>query len=535
MAEASTTDEDVPQTEGTIDIDQLIEASGGFGYYQKRMIFFLLLFVLACPFQTMSMAFVGANVSFFCLPPSYNSSNIPVGIKEDQFLSSLHTPGDSCQVYNISLNGTYYASVTGNETTSSCNYGRIFKTEFRSSVVSEFELVCERKWLKSTSKSVFFAGRLVGAVVFGQLADRFGRYPCFFISTAMLSCCGIINAFVPSFIPFIILYFFQGLWQIGAYFCAYTIVIEIVPLKYRMPLNFIMHISYAIGMMILAGIAYAVNDWRQLEIAISVPFIFFIFCWRIIPESPRWLLVRREDVKCKKLLENIARVNGVKFAINEKSLQKMMTNKNLGKVKTYTFVDLISKCSLAKLSFNVWFNWLVNSMVYYGVTLNAVNMAGNPYLNFVSMAAIEVPANVMCILTFKYFGRRLPIFFYMLFGGINCLATSFVPQKPSWIPLTLALLGKFGSTAAYGGIYLVAAELFPTLARNIGMGMSSMFSRIGGLLAPFILDLVIFVYWLPLSLFGVLSVTFGILLLLLPETSNSVLPQTIHDMEKTKV
>lgn len=395
--------------------------------------------------------------------------------------------------------------------------------------------MCERKWLKSTSKSVFFAGRLVGAVVFGQLADRFGRYPCFFISTAMLSCCGIINAFVPSFIPFIILYFFQGLWQIGAYFCAYTIVIEIVPLKYRMPLNFIMHISYAIGMMILAGIAYAVNDWRQLEIAISVPFIFFIFCWRIIPESPRWLLVRREDVKCKKLLENIARVNGVKFAINEKSLQKMMTNKNLGKVKTYTFVDLISKCSLAKLSFNVWFNWLVNSMVYYGVTLNAVNMAGNPYLNFVSMAAIEVPANVMCILTFKYFGRRLPIFFYMLFGGINCLATSFVPQKPSWIPLTLALLGKFGSTAAYGGIYLVAAELFPTLARNIGMGMSSMFSRIGGLLAPFILDLVIFVYWLPLSLFGVLSVTFGILLLLLPETSNSVLPQTIHDMEKTKV
>lgn len=68
-------------------------------------------------------------------------------------------------------------------------------------------------------------------------------------------------------------------------------------------------------------------------------------------------------------------------------------------------------------------------MVYYGVTLNAVNMAGNPYLNFVSMAAIEVPANAMCILTFKYFGRRLPIFFYMLFGGINCLATSFVPQS----------------------------------------------------------------------------------------------------------
>lgn len=66
------------------------------------------------------------------------------------------------------------------------------------------------------------------------------------------------------------------------FFVFYIAAIEIVPLKYRMPVNFILHISYAIGMMILAGIAYAVNDWRQLEIAISVPFIFFIFCWRYV-------------------------------------------------------------------------------------------------------------------------------------------------------------------------------------------------------------------------------------------------------------
>lgn len=58
------------------------------------------------------------------------------------------------------------------------------------------------------------------------------------------------------------------------------------------------------------------------------------------------------------------------------------------------------------------------------------------------------------------------------------------------ITVTLAMLGKVGIAAAFAVIYVWAAELFPTVVRNQGMGASSMFARVGGMGAPYIADIV---------------------------------------------
>lgn len=62
------------------------------------------------------------------------------------------------------------------------------------------------------------------------------------------------------------------------------------------------------------------------------------------------------------------------------------------------------------------------------------------------------------------------------------------------------------------------------------MGVSSMSARIGGMLAPQILDLQVFWNPLPLLVFGVLAVVAGLLALMLPETNGRPLPQTIDDV-----
>ena len=55
-------------------------------------------------------------------------------------------------------------------------------------------------------------------------------------------------------------------------------------------------------------------------------------------------------------------------------------------------------------------------------------------------------------------------------------------------PLTLALaiIGKCGAAAAFGVIYTYSLELYPTVLRNSGMGMSSCIARIGGMAAPYV-------------------------------------------------
>lgn len=52
------------------------------------------------------------------------------------------------------------------------------------------------------------------------------------------------------------------------------------------------------------------------------------------------------------------------------------------------------------------------------------------------------------------------------------------------------MVGKFGISAAFSSIYLVSAELFPTVMRNFGMGCSSTLARVGSAVSPYIADLV---------------------------------------------
>jgi len=56
------------------------------------------------------------------------------------------------------------------------------------------------------------------------------------------------------------------------------------------------------------------------------------------------------------------------------------------------------------------------------------------------------------------------------------------------------MIGKLGIAAAFAVIYVWSAELFPAVVRNAGMGASSSCARVGGMIAPYIADLVSIFY-----------------------------------------
>lgn len=64
----------------------------------------------------------------------------------------------------------------------------------------------------------------------------------------------------------------------------------------------------------------------------------------------------------------------------------------------------------------------------------------------------------------------------------------FIDLQP--LTTTLALLGKLFSTAGFATIYIISAEVFPTVIRNAGMGSSSVWARVGGMISPYIADTV---------------------------------------------
>ena len=52
------------------------------------------------------------------------------------------------------------------------------------------------------------------------------------------------------------------------------------------------------------------------------------------------------------------------------------------------------------------------------------------------------------------------------------------------------MVGKFCISASFAIIYVFSAELFPTVVRNVGVGSGSVFARVGGVVAPYIGQLV---------------------------------------------
>ena len=89
---------------------------------------------------------------------------------------------------------------------------------------------------------------------------------------------------------------------------------------------------------------------------------------------------------------------------------------------------------------------------------------------------------------------RIPCVYFIFFYINPCSNHYFSkfdnPQGDEWITTALAMVGKMGVSAAYAIIYLISAELIPTVIRNSAMGFCSVFENLGAVVAPYIADLV---------------------------------------------
>lgn len=67
--------------------------------------------------------------------------------------------------------------------------------------------------------------------------------------------------------------------------------------------------------------------------------------------------------------------------------------------------------------------------------------------------------------------------------ALDC--ANFVSTELFYLSTALVMVGKFGITSAYSMVYVYTAELYPTVVRNMGVGVSSTASRLGSILSPY--------------------------------------------------
>lgn len=283
---------------------------------------------------------------------------------------------------------------------------------------------------------------------------------------------------------------------------------------------------YAIGFGFFALMAYIFRDWRHLTMAVSVPGVIYMLLFaKAIPESPRWLLAEGRIMEAEEILDKMAKKNGGSFDKQYLNVNNMK-HSNSSSLENYGIHTLLTHKSIRYKMILLMFIWLINSMVYYGLSFNSKNLEGDRYWNFFFSGIVEVPSYFLAVPMIDNLGRRKSLFISVILGSLGCLLCSLGP--PKFVVLT-ANFGKFGISSSFAILYVYSAELVPTVVRNFAMGTCSMTARFGAMLAPLVVTMGNIHPKLPMTLFGTSGIIAGIIGMMLPETLNQPVPDTLDD------
>lgn len=148
-----------------------------------------------------------------------------------------------------------------------------------------------------------------------------------------------------------------------------------------------------------------------------------------------------------------------------------------------------------------------------------------------SILHFQIPGTFVSIYSNKWLGRKLTLMTANCVTGVSCLLITVVPQS-SAAHLALGCVGLWGMSISFSTVYLYAGELFPTVVRNSGVGLSSTVARVGSMVAPFVATLSHTSATLPPLTFGIVPLIGAALCIILPDTRGKKLPDTLEEGEE---
>jgi len=248
-------------------------------------------------------------------------------------------------------------------------------------------------------------------------------------------------------------------------------------------------------------------------------------------ESPRWLWMQGRASEAVDIVAKGLRINGSGIPVDkEYFVQKAKLAASLVEKTSNGLSDLFKTPNLRSKTLNVCLCWFANSLVYYGLSLSAGKLYGNPYLILFIMGLVEFPSYITIALVLDKLGRRPITSTLMIAGGLCCIVAAYVAQG-STTSTSIVMMGKLFIAGSFAVIYNYSAELFPTVVRNSAMGLGSMCARLSGALTPLITLLDSFDPKIPAVVFGLVSLVSGTWVMFLPETMNQPMPESLEDGE----
>jgi putative MFS transporter len=329
--------------------------------------------------------------------------------------------------------------------------------------------------------SIGFVGMALGATLGGLLADRYGRRQVFALTLLVFGVATGAAALAWSVGALLVFRFLIGLGLGAELPVASTLVSEFAPARLRGRIVVALEAFWAVGWTLAALIGYLVvprshDGWRWALALGAVPAVYAVVIRRGLPESVRFLELRGridEAEAAVRRFESAAGVDPVPSpppapVARERGIWAPGTRGRTAALWTAWFC--------INFSYYGAFIWLPTLLVADGFSM--VKSFG--FTLVITLA--QLPGYAVAAWLIEKWGRR-PTLATFLLGSAAGAALFATADGETGVLLTGMLLSFF-NLGAWGALYAVTPEVYPTALRATGAGAAAGFGRIASILAP---------------------------------------------------
>lgn len=329
----------------------------------------------------------------------------------------------------------------------------------------------EMGWIGSVSS----IGMAVGAILFGMMADRFGRKAILILTLLVFSIGSGISAFATGYGIFLVLRFIIGAGLGGELPVASTLVSESVPVEKRGRSVVLLESFWAAGWLLAAIISYFVMPiwgWRVAIFATGLAGLYAFYF--------------REGIHESRAFKKVARP---------------------GLIKTLT---TLWRPPYVRSTLMLWIVWFMVVFSYYGMFLwlpSVMVLKGFSLINsfgyVLIMTLAQLPGYFVAAWLIEKWGRKTVLSLFLLGTAGSALGFGMATSLP--MLLTTGMLLSFFNLGAWGALYAYSPEQYPTIVRSSGSGMAAGIGRIGGIVGPLLVGHLLGANWSVTGIFGIFT------------------------------
>ncbi|MGA7490020.1 MAG: MFS transporter [Xanthobacteraceae bacterium] len=345
--------------------------------------------------------------------------------------------------------------------------------------------------------SAGFLGQLVGALLFGWIAERYGRVTAMIWSIALFAVMSLVCALAWDYGSLLAFRAIQGIGLGGEVPVAAVFISELTKAQGRGRFVLLYELVFPVGLVAasLAGLWVVPHlGWQYMFVVGALPALLALALRRLLPESPRWLAVHGRNTEAQAAMTLIETETQRATGAPLPPVKPVVSTLD----KPASAADLFGPLYLRR-TLVVWVIWFSAYFVNYGLSIwlptvyrTVFKLPLDVSLRYgLITQAVGLLGTLICALTIDHVGRRLWFALSFAAAALALAALAFFPTPTAEQVLTCMTIAYFFVSTINIGVYLYTPELYPTRVRALGVGAATAWLRFASMIGPTVVGMML--------------------------------------------